>query len=649
MVAADVCRDFDRSSRLEWLETNHTGAFAMGTVAGVNTRRYHALLIASLNPPADRFSILSRVEETVNAGGREFELGAAQYPGEIHPRGFEFLEDFRIDPFPAWRYQTAEIIIRKTLCLMDGQQSVLVRYEATGVCQLTVRLFASCRDYHSLARQNSALAPTAKSEPGRIEFAPYPGLPPLTVFHSGFAFSAGDAWYLNNEYPRELERGLDFREDLFSPGSISFQLAPDRTAWFVASVDSSPPGDRFDDTRIDAILTAEASRRHVKPALARALDQFRVTRFDGKPSLIAGYPWFTDWSRDTLISLPALALAGFPDSEIAAILTMLLEQRSQGLLPNRFADRRSIPEYNTVDATLWFFIAADDFIRRTDDRNFLRSILYPAARDILHWHHRGTFYNIVVDAEDHLLSAGAPGVQLTWMDAKIGDYVVTPRAGKPVEVNALWYNALRIASAWAESLGFEEESANHAAEAAATRASFEKKFWNHQHGCLYDLLTPGSHDAAIRPNQLFAVSLPYPLLDPERAQSLVNVVRETLLTPVGLRTLDPADPAYRPRFEGDMANRDAAYHQGTVWPWLIGPFVTAYLYAFGRTDAALTFCRQIVNRLDKELYVCCLGSLSEVYDGMAPQSPGGCPAQLWSLAQRIIAGHCIREAKPPAA
>jgi predicted glycogen debranching enzyme len=453
---------------------------------------------------------------------------------------------------------------------------------------------------------------------------------------------------LNHEYLREQERGLDFREDLFSPGSISFQLSPDRAAWFVATLDLYPPGYRLDDAQIDAILIEETKRRSPKTVLARALDQFRVTRFDGKPSLIAGYPWFTDWSRDTLISLPALALAGFPDSETAAILTMLLEQRSQGVLPNRFADRHSMPEYNTADATLWFFIAAHDLIQRTEDREFLRTVLYPAARDILGWHYRGTFYNIAVDPADHLLSAGAPGVQLTWMDAKIGDHVITPRTGKAVEINALWYNALRITSAWAKLLGLEEDCQNYAAEAASTRTSFEQQFWNDQRGCLYDLLTPGSRDASIRPNQLSAVALPYALLDRARAQSIVNVVRETLLTHVGLRTLEPGDTAYRPRFEGDMAARDAAYHQGTVWPWLIGPFIAAYLYAFGRTDAALTFCNQIVRGLDEELYACCLGSISEVYDATEPQRPGGCPAQLWSIAQRIIAAHYIQESKPPA-
>jgi len=377
--------------------------------------------------------------------------------------------------------------------------------------------------------------------------------------------------------------------------------------------------------------------------LVRALDQFRVNRLDGLPTLVAGYPWFTDWSRDTLISLPALSISGFPGAEVKAILTMLSEQRLKGLLPNRFSDSKSTPEYNTIDGTLWFFIAARDFMERFADRVFLRDVLYPAARDILDWHHRGTFDNIKADPEDRLLSGGTAATQLTWMDAKVGEHAITPRSGKPVEVNALWYNALKIAGDWAAALGFFEESQSYAAEADQVRASFQRKFWNSQRGCLYDVVTPYSNEASVRPNQLAALALPYALLDSAHAQSVVNIVREKLLTPTGLRTLEAGDEAYRPRFEGDMASRDSAYHQGTVWPWLIGPFIAAYLYAFGRNESSRAFCKQLIGGIEEQLSACCLGSLSEVYDAEAPQRPAGCPAQLWSVAQLIIARELVED------
>jgi predicted glycogen debranching enzyme len=639
-----ICRDLKSSSHLEWLETNHTGAFAMGTVPGINTRRYHGLLVAALDPPVGRYSVLSRVEETVETGGVSYALGAAQYPGAVHPSGFELLQSFQIDPFPTWTFQIDSAQIRKTVCLLEGQSTVLIRYQTTQPCRLNIRPLLSFRDYHSVAHQNTAASATAESAGGRVFYAPYPGAPALRLLHNGTTYKPGFAWFLNNEYLRELERGLDFREDLFSPGSLDFELQPERPSWLLASVDSGLAEETIDDARIDAILAAESRRRAFPTTLHRALDQFRFTRFDGRPSLLAGYPWFTDWSRDTLISLPALAVAGFPMERGKAILSMLLDQRSQGLLPNRFIDNQATPEYNTVDATLWFFIAANEVVEQSGDVTFLRDVLYPAALDILDWHRRGTYYNIKVDPEDSLLSAGAPGAQLTWMDAKIGGHVVTPRHGKPVEIVALWYNALRITGQWAETLGRPTEAAQFSKEAARVRKAFEEKFWNAELGCLYDVVMPTAKDPSIRPNQLFAVSLPWPLLDSERAQAMVEVVQKNLLTRVGLRTLAPSDPAYRPRFEGDMRSRDSAYHQGTVWPWLMGPFISAYLNAFGETAASIDVCEKLLEGMEQELTACCLGSLSEVYDADEPRRPGGCPAQLWSVAQLMIARRRVDKA-----
>jgi len=623
-IRGETCKDFAQASRLEWLQTNHTGAFAMGTVSGVNTRRYHGLLIASLNPPADRYSIFPRVEETVEFNGEQIALAAVQYPGVVAPAGYELLEKFSAWPYPSWRYRRGSLAVEKSVRLVDGEQTVVLAYSASQACTIRIRLFVSFRDYHSLGSENSSLNRQVAQEAGHLSIQPYQHLPPLHFHYEDADFHADGVWFKNHEYLRELERGMDFHEDLYSPGVLEFTLKPDEPIHLAATLESKVP-----------VLTAE-SKQFPDP-IARALDQFRVMRADGRPSLVAGYPWFTDWSRDILISLPALMACGFEASETKAILEFLLAERKQGILPNRFSDSHSTPEYNTVDASLWFFVAANAYVAATDDKEFVQKTLFPAAMDIISWHIRGTFYGIHVDHSDRLLSAGEAGTQLTWMDAKVGDYVVTPRMGKPVEINALWFNALQISSRWAAMLGKSDIASQLAGEAEEVSLSFADKFWNAKRGCLYDVLTPEGPDASLRPNQLFALSLPYPLASRTQAQSIIHAVRETLLTPAGLRTLEPADPRYRPRYEGDVFSRDCAYHQGTVWPWLIGPFIEAYLYAFDNSPEAKAECRIIADSILKLMAGYCVGSIGEIYDGDAPHSPGGCPAQLWSVAQTALA------------
>jgi predicted glycogen debranching enzyme len=623
-VTPPVCNDFAQASQLEWLATNHTGAFAMGTVAGVNTRRYHGLLIATLNPPSDRYSILPRVEETIKYGGQLFPLAAVQYPGLVAPAGYELIEEFTSSPCPRWRYRCDNLTLQKSIRLLEGRQTVVVSYQADAACEMQLRLFVSFRDYHSLGHRNNSLNPQVSEHPGQLAMRPYENLPILTLHHNAQSFESNAAWFDDHEYLRELERGLDFREDLYSPGILHYSLTPETPVHLVATLEDGDP-----------------DLSQVPPSIAnpltRALDQFRVTRADKKPTLIAGYPWFTDWSRDTLISLPALIASGFHPDETRGILDFLLSERKQGILPNRFTDRQSTPEHNTVDASLWCFIAAHAYLNVSQDGAFLRNTLFPAALDIIEWHRRGTFYAIHVDPLDHLLSAGEAGTQLTWMDAKVGDYVVTPRLGKAVEINALWFNALHITAQWASQVGDLQTSQALLVEASAMRKAFLEKFWNPARGCLFDVLTPSGPDSSFRPNQLFAASLPFPLLERAHAQSMVEAVKELLLTPAGLRTLEPADPNYRSRFDGDMSSRDSAYHQGTVWPWLVGPFVSAYLYAFSDSAEAKAFCRQVTTSILKLTNGYCLGTVGEVFDADPPHHPGGCPAQLWSVAQLILA------------
>ncbi len=585
MVDRDTCRDFAQSSKLEWLETNGTGAFAMGTVAGVNTRRYHAFLTASLKPPVERRVLLSRVEEEAVVDGHPFALGVCQYPGAVAPRGFELLEQFDSEPCATWRYNAGGVSIEKQVYLPDGRQAVVIRYRADRDLTLRVRLFLANRDYHSLQHVCDWSDHTLQ-------------------FHSNATFLADAHWYYNIEYLRELDRGLDFREDLYTPGVFTLDLKAGEWAPICASLDGASAAE--------------------PPAAKR--DPFLVRRVDGSPTIIAGYPWFTDWGRDTMISLPGLLIAAGRLEEARQIVEGFLAHRNQGVIPNRFPDSGEAPEYNTVDATLWMFQAVRAWLAAGGDRAFLRDVFLPAAKDIVEWHRRGTWFGIHVDPEDHLLSAGTPGTQLTWMDAKVGDWVVTPRRGKPVEINALWHGALCLMGEWGDD--------SCRIEAETVRTSFSEQFWNADRQCLYDVLTEDGPVKKLRPNQIFAVSLRNGLLDADRQRAVVSIVERELLTPVGLRTLEPSDPEYQPRYEGGPRERDGAYHQGTVWPWLLGPYVDAYLAAFGETTQTLNHCRKLVERLETESSRSgCLGSISEIYDGEEPRLPRGCPAQAWSVAE----------------
>ncbi|MEO5925492.1 MAG: amylo-alpha-1,6-glucosidase [Bryobacteraceae bacterium] len=603
-VTTPVCRDFEQSSRLEWLETNGTGAFAMGTVAGVNTRRYHALLTASLNPPVERFVLLSRVDEEVQIDGRVFELGACQYPGVVAPRGYENLESFESDPCATWRYSIDGHALEKQVYLVPGRQAVVLRYRANVSATLRVRPFLAYRDYHSLSHSR----PDVRQ-----------GLPELE-FRCAGSFTEDTHWYNNIEYLEELDRGLDFREDLFTPGVWTLALQAGEWTSICASIDGTDACD---------------------PPSAKA-DPFIVRRADGWPTIIAGYPWFTDWGRDTMIALPGLLITPGKLDEAREILECFLGHMDNGIIPNRFPDAGEAIEYNTADATLWMFQAMRQWLAAGGDRAFLRDTFYPAAKEIITWHMRGTWYGIGVDPGDGLLNAGSPGTQLTWMDAKVGDWVVTPRHGKPVEINALWHGALCSMAEWSVEMGDEPGIEEYATAAARVRDSFRAKFWNPLRECLFDVLTPDGPVNKLRPNQIFAVSLPYDLLDRAQQQAVMRVVSTKLLTPVGLRTLDPADHEYVSRYEGGPVDRDGAYHQGTVWPWLMGPYVDAYLTAFGRTPETLELCNNLVRGLEREATRHgCLGSIAEIYDGDEPRYPRGCPAQAWSVAElaRVRVAH----------
>jgi predicted glycogen debranching enzyme len=641
----DVCTNLDASLRREWLETNGIGGFASGTINGCNTRRYHGLLVAATKPPVGRLVLLSKFEETLIVNGNSYELGTNRYPGTVHPQGFQFLKAFRLDPFPVITFRVDGIEIEKTLFMVQGENTTVIEYALKSApdsvtVKLELRPLIAFRDYHSLTHENGAISSRVDQQSELISVSPYQGLPGLYLANNAQEVESTGNWYRNFEYDAERERGLDFQEDLFNPCVLSFDLNSTQKATIIASTEP------HDVKSAEQYRAREISRRKENAgrspvnddfinSLTGAADQYIVSRGDQK-SVIAGYHWFSDWGRDTMIALPGLTLPTGRHDVARSILRTFSQSVSQGMLPNRFPDAGETPEYNTVDATLWFFEAVRAYLAYTGDLTFVQEELYDVLTDIINWHVRGTRFGIKLDSAG-LLNSGEDGVQLTWMDAKVGDWVVTPRRSKPVEIQALWYNAICIMEELAGCTGDESAKKRYNSMAALTKWSFNRLLWNEKGGYLYDVINGGPPDASIRPNQIFAVSLPHSMLSPERAKQVVNVVEQHLLTPYGLRSLAPGDPHYRGRYTGDGASRDGAYHQGTVWPWLMGPFITAYIKINGGSEAARRQAELWLTPLKEHLSDAGLGHISEIFEGDAPHGPVGCIAQAWSVAEILRA------------
>jgi len=645
-IPSEVCRDYSRSSQIEWIETDGTGGFAMGTAAGVNTRRYHGVLVMARRPPVDRFVLLSRLEETAYVGAAAIELATAQYPGTLHPQGFTRLESFRLAPFPVWTWAFDGMTIEKQVFLVRGASTAVIQFRSNRDCRLRIRPFIACRDFHALAHASPSfdgrvIEERVSPEGSRLRVTPRADEPSLYLHHNGVFTREGADWYYQTEYLVERDRGLDFREDLFCLGGVDFALSADTPAWIVASCQE---GEAWNWPRVVSEEALERDRRRgphsrtpevgeLASHLAAASDAFRVRRADGSPTFIAGYPWFADWGRDTMISLPGLLICRGLLVEAKEVIDGFLARMDRGLVPNRFADSGQPPEYNTVDGTLWMFHAVDAYLRAGGDRRWANDVFYPKGKESVAWHERGTHHGIAVDRADGLLVGGGPGSQLTWMDAKVAGRVVTPRHGKAVEVNALWFNALARENR-------DVEGIRHFASAAArVRESFCRKFWNDQRDCLFDVLLPEGPDGRLRPNQIFAVSLTHRMLTGDQERRVVGAVERHLLTPVGLRTLGPGEMGYCPHYGGDAVSRDSAYHQGTVWPWLLGPFATAYLNAFGRGPAQLAYVGSLIDGIQPHLKEGMMGQIGEVFDAEPPHRPGGAPAQAWSVAEilRVVA------------
>jgi len=612
-------------------------------VAGPNTRRYHALLLIARNPPADRFVLVNHLEERVTVGEQTAALSANCYPGVVHPDGYRHCRGFSSHPWPTWTYAVGGAQVVREIFCPQGRDMVVIRWhlvEAGGqAAKLIVRPMLSGRDYHSTHHENDGLYPGVQGT-GPVSWHLYDGVPVPRAFYSG-RYRHAPEWYRRVQFPVEQERGLDGEEDWWSPGEFTMDLAADRSAYLVFTTEPVETVDvetlvRDERLRRQRMADGAPGSDRLVRSLWQAAEHYLSDRGTQK-TVIAGYPWFTDWGRDTFLALPGLCLVTGRHDVARQIIETFSGYVSQGMIPNRFPDAGEAPEYNTIDASLWFVHAVGRYLDYTKDGEAIRRVGWSAVRAILDGYRQGTRYGIRM-AEDGLIAGGASGAQLTWMDARIGDWVVTPRHGKPVEIQALWVRALAVGQELAEQFGDKAYAKRCEDDRILAIKSFRARFWYEQGGYLYDVVDGvGGDDASLRPNQIYAVVFPGELLDEKRAQQVVQVVEERLLTPVGLRTLAPGDPRYRPRYEGGVPSRDGAYHQGTVWPFLLGPFVTAWLRVHGQTEATRRQARAFLSGIEQHLGEACIGQVSEIFDADAPHQPRGCFAQAWSVAELLRA------------
>jgi len=637
-----MTRDITQMVHDEWLEADGLGGFASGTVSGIRTRRYHALLLTATKPPSGRLVLVNGFDAAVETVNGNYALSSQNYPPDIvHPDGARRIIEFKREPWPKWLFALDDgTKIEHELFVVNGSSTVVLRWRLvnpTANATLSVRPFFSGRDYHSLHHENPSFQFQPAMGEKRLIWYPYSGVPGIVALHNG-AYQHQPEWYRNFVYEQERQRGLDFTEDLAAPGCFRWDLSGG-DAYLIFAAEGFASDQLSQDRNIEQLAAdwhrAELQRRsEFSTPLDRGADSYLVKRGNGK-TIVAGYPWFTDWGRDTFIALRGICLATGRISDAREILLEWANVVAEGMLPNRFPDHGDPPEYNSVDASLWYIVAAHDFLQAANPvpgavSPQQKKTLQKAFEEILIGYRNGTRYGIHM-AHDGLLAAGVPGAQLTWMDAKIGDWVVTPRIGKPVEVQALWLNALWIGSqfnaSWKDSL-------------ARGLESFRRRFW-HADGYLYDVVDvdhqAGKVDATFRPNQIFAVGgLPLAILDGDRARQIVDNVEQRLWTPLGLRSLAPGEPNYTAHYQGGVRERDSTYHQGAVWPWLIGPFVEAWLRVRGNSDAAKQEARaRFLEPLFEHLEHAGLGHVSEIADAEAPFTPRGCPFQAWSLAELL--------------
>ncbi|MGQ9823477.1 MAG: amylo-alpha-1,6-glucosidase [Desulfotomaculales bacterium] len=645
--------DFNRGTEHEWLVTNGLGGYASSTLIGANTRKYHGLLVAALSPPVERTLLLAKLDERAELAGQVFNLATNQTVWGVTESGFIHLQQVVIELFPYFIYSFADVFVTKHIFMIHGENTTVVMYRIqNGDRPLLFHLvpLVNCRNFHwttkrglvSFRQQDNASGVTVWSSRD---------VPALHLACSAGRFEPAENWFYRMFYRREEERGLEAEEDHYMPGSFTVALEPheSKTVTFLATTEGVSTLDGrallFAETkRLERVIRQAGLRGAFARRLVRAADAFLVHREStGAKSIIAGYHWFNDWGRDAMVALPGLTLVTRRFQEAREVLFTFARYCRNGLVPNMFPDRQEEPLYNTVDASLWFFLAVYKYLQYTGDFEFVREI-YPVLKEIIACYREGTLYGIKMDG-DGLIKAGSPGVQLTWMDAKVGDFVVTPRQGKAVEINALWYNALSVF----RGLSVRFVGSPVVDELLAkVKESFLNKFWYQEGGYLYDVVNEETKDSALRPNQIFALSLPFGMLDQEKAKKVLGLVWNVLYATYGLRTLAPGQPGYRGVYAGNSLERDLAYHQGTVWSWLTGPFVTALRRVYNYSRRSRIQAARIIAPFRAHLERCGVGFVSEIFDGDEPVKPRGCIAQAWGVAELLRAyAEDVLEIVPP--
>ncbi|WMW25470.1 amylo-alpha-1,6-glucosidase [Methanolobus sediminis] len=638
-----IYSDYHEGTSKEWLITNGLGGYASSTVIGTNTRKYHGLLVASMNPPVERMVLLSSLDEELYTEDGVHKLAVHKYPGAVYPNGNEYLKSFSAEPLPKFLYNSGGLIIKKHILMVNGENTTIIKYDIENPGKkkafLKILPLVNSRSIHHLTKASDITFSQEIAENSILIKAAYQQFSLI----SDMLYQTDEHWYYDFEYEMELSRGYPYHEDNFNPGFFELEINNEHCSCFViASAESNENWKNADLHAIDELILREEKRiRDIETSndkddvflqkLLIAGDSFIVNRKStGARSIIAGYHWFGDWGRDTMISLPGLTLVTGRFDDARSILSTFASSCKNGLIPNLFPENPAdSPVYNTVDASLWFVHAAGKYLDYTDDLTFIEK-LWPTIMDIVNNYRNGTDYGIRMDDDGLIEHAG----QLTWMDAKIGNWEVTPRRGKACEINALWYNALVYAADMGEKLGKDVAGLRKTAE--ITAESFMEKFHNNERNCLYDCISGYGEDwkdASIRPNQVFAVSLTHTMLPHEIEKGIVDIINEELLTPYGLRTLSPADSRYIGYYKGNTEERDAAYHTGTVWPWLLGPYITAYARVYKDKAETKDKLRDLLKGIKRHLDTVCIGSISEIFDGDNPHEPGGCISQAWSVAE----------------
>jgi predicted glycogen debranching enzyme len=652
----EICGNLPAAESREWLATNGIGGFASGTIATGTTRRYHGLLIGALQPPAGRTQLVAAVDETVRYGGTAYALATHRWgSGAIDPQGYLYLESFRLEgATPVWTYALADALLEKRIWMVQSENTTFIHYtlaRASSPLEIDLKALVNYRDFHSLTHAGDWHMKIVPTHDG-VMVLPFDSATPFYLKSAQASCEPQHEWFRDCYLPRETERGLDDHEDYLFTALFQATLKAGESLTIVVTTEATTPLDgeasRAQRADRESALLKTWQAQNDKSAtnapgwlrqLVLAADQFIVKRTlpeepDGH-SVIAGYHWFGDWGRDTMIALPGLALVTGRANVAKQILLAFAGFVDGGMLPNNFPDAGGKPEYNTVDAALWYFEAVRQYFAATQDTTTLEK-LYPVFAGMIDAHVAGTRYNIHVDSTDGLLYAGGPGVQLTWMDAKVGDWVVTPRTGKPVEINALWLNALETIAQFARLLN--KPADEYASLSAQAKSNFQK-FWNAERNCCFDVIdVPGSakssgKDASLRPNQILAVSLPVSPLSGDQQKSVVDICAQRLVTCYGLRSLAEGEPGYQGHYGGDQRARDAAYHQGTVWGWLLGPHALAHYRVYGARAAALRY----LEPLGSNIGAYGLGTLAEIFEGDPPHVPRGCIAQAWTVGEILRA------------